>query len=380
MLVESRFTIDGSSQLEAHLDNTCRKVLDEVRRVIPNGKLEGLLLGGGYGRGQGGVLKNNGRDLPYNDLEFYVILAGNEILNRQKYRSAFESIGTRLTPEAGLHVEFHLTSRQKLQKSPVTMHYHDLVAGNKLIYGSSDLLDGLDHHLVATEIPLEEGTRLLMNRCSGLLFAENLLRKTNFSEAEADFVGRNHAKAKLAFGDVVLTTHGLYHSSAIERHDRLRTISSTTAPFFEQVLKLHAQGVDFKLHPDSKKGSAHEFLPAQRELKTIGKDLWLWLENLRLKTKFNSPEEYSYSSVNKCPKNNRFRNFAVNLKAFGVKGLYGGNGFKYPRERLFTSFPLLLWSDEPLQHNKFFAKQLLTNAIDFPGLVRAYEKIWERFN
>ena len=45
--MKPRFTIDGSDALENHLAQTCNRVTDGVRRVIPNGELDALLLGGG---------------------------------------------------------------------------------------------------------------------------------------------------------------------------------------------------------------------------------------------------------------------------------------------------------------------------------------------
>ena len=65
-----RFTLDGSEVLEAHLAATCDKVLSGIRALVPAARLDGILLGGGYGRGEGGVLKTAAGDQPYNDLEF----------------------------------------------------------------------------------------------------------------------------------------------------------------------------------------------------------------------------------------------------------------------------------------------------------------------
>ena len=76
----SRFTLDGSPELEQHLSALCQRVGERIRAMIPAGDLEGVLLGGGYGRGEGGVLRSVGRDLPYNDLEFYVFVKGSGVL------------------------------------------------------------------------------------------------------------------------------------------------------------------------------------------------------------------------------------------------------------------------------------------------------------
>ena len=80
--MHKRFTIDGSPALEQHLQKTCELVLAGIREVIPARKLEGLVLGGGYGRGEGGVLRGPSGDQPYNDLEYYLFLRGMNFLNR----------------------------------------------------------------------------------------------------------------------------------------------------------------------------------------------------------------------------------------------------------------------------------------------------------
>jgi hypothetical protein len=113
--------MDGSEALEKRLSQICEKVSAGVRGVIPENKLEALVLGGGYGRGQGGVLKTNSGDAPYNDLEFYVFLRGNRLLNERKYRELLEGLAERLSGLAGLHVEFKVDSLKRLRRSPVTM-------------------------------------------------------------------------------------------------------------------------------------------------------------------------------------------------------------------------------------------------------------------
>ena len=53
-----RFTLDGSEELEQRLALACKHVLEGIRAIVPADKLEALLLGGGYGRGEGGRAQN----------------------------------------------------------------------------------------------------------------------------------------------------------------------------------------------------------------------------------------------------------------------------------------------------------------------------------
>src|SRR5689334_14169497 len=118
----SRFTIDGSDALEAQLKEICEHASAGVRKIVPARKLEAFVLGGGYGRGEGGVLRTDVGDRPYNDLEFYILSSGSK-LSIPRYREAVHDLAGELTRSAGIEVEFKLLPLQKLARSPVTMFY-----------------------------------------------------------------------------------------------------------------------------------------------------------------------------------------------------------------------------------------------------------------
>ena len=372
--MSQQFTIDGSDALESHLAATGARVLASVKSLVPATKLEGLLLGGGYGRGEGGVLKTTAGDQPYNDLEFYVFIRGNAILAERKFRQPLHELGEKLSPEAGLEVEFKVLTLDKLRRSAPSMFYYDLVAGHRWLLGDEALLAGCEHHRDASMIPLHEATRLLMNRCSGLLYAAERLARAIFDEGEKDFVGRNLAKSQLAFGDVLLAANGQYHWSCRERHARLtRLVCLEDLPMTKLVWQ-HASGVEFKLHPKRTTESRETLAARHAELSELGKTLWLWLETKRLRTKFASPRDYAFSERNLCPETSALRNRLVNFRAFGTSDLACE---RYPRERLFRALVLLLWERTKLEKVR---SELRTDATDFAGLVSAYENLWKRFN
>ena len=88
--MNTRFTIDGNDLLEKHLAASCREVSKSVQLLLPRDKLQALVLAGGYGRGEGGVLRTAAGDQPYNDLEFYVFTRGSRLLN--EYRTPANSV------------------------------------------------------------------------------------------------------------------------------------------------------------------------------------------------------------------------------------------------------------------------------------------------
>ena len=370
-----RFTIDGDERLELHLSRICQKVTDDVQRITGD-RLEALWLGGGYGRGEGGVLKSSRGHLPYNDLEFYVCTRGPLLANRRRYSWSLHQLGERLSPEAGIDVEFKLTSQQQLRRERHTMFVYDLVEGHRVLAGAKTISNC---NVSSRAIPLYEATRLLMNRCSGLLFSEEKLQHREFTAADADFVGRNHAIAQLAFGVVVLTAHGQYHWSCRERAARLQHLVSD-APCLSQIRCHHSLGVEFKFHPQRRNGDASSFRPMHQELLNIGRELWLWLESRRLETEFTSPRDYATSPVNKCPETTAWRNGLIQLVRFKAAATNGGKLLRYPRERLLEALPLLLWSGLNADDRDRLQTLLMTSTSSLSGFVDAYTKIWQRFN
>ena len=212
-----RFTLDGSIQLECRLAELCEEISGATLSLVPRQKLQALVLGGGYGRGHGGVLKTPAGDALYNDLEFYVFLKGNALLNQSCYRQRFEALGELLSPKAGLHVEFKIDSLDKLRRRPVSIFSYDLVTGHRTVYGSSEVFAGCEHHRDSARIEPAEATRLLLNRCSGLLLVKELLLLNDITDEQCDFIGRNLAKAQLALGDALLAADANHLVSAIQR-------------------------------------------------------------------------------------------------------------------------------------------------------------------
>jgi len=378
-----RFTVDGDAGLEEHLRATCARVRAGVEALVPARRLEGILLGGGYGRGEGGVLPTPEGDRPYNDMEFYVLLRGSTVLNEWRHRAALNELAHALSGPAGVEVEFKVISRASLERGPVTMFSHDLVRGHRRVCGSADLLAGCAHHVRATSIPAAEATRLLLNRCTGLLLARERLARRPFTADDADFVERNLAKARLALGDAVLAACGQYHSSCRERASRLVAFDLRGDPsWLGAVRREHAAGVEFKLHPYRGRRDVADLELDWDGLSQLACRVWLWVESRRQGTEFRSPLGYAGDPAPKCPGSPWWRNWLVNARRLRTRGMLGRRAFRYPRERLLRTLPVLLWQPEQRVNPRVLARlqrELQTPADDEAGLLAAYLRLWEYF-
>lgn len=354
--MSTRYTRDGSSTLEKHLTHVCEQVREGIRAIIPTTKLEGIALAGGYGRGEGGVLRTKDGDKPYNDLEFFVFVRGSTFLNDRRYKASLHELGERLTPAAGIEVEFKIISSATLSQAAPSMFYYDLVMGHRWLIGDDSLLENAGHHREASRIPLHEVTRLLFNRCSGLLFAKARLQQGSFTAEDADFVARNIAKAQLALGDALLAADGRYHWSCIERHERLAAD--------ESLQQHHAEGVAFKLHPQRSTQSREELAKLHAEVSSLAMDLFLRLEGQRLAKPFPDASAYASSKINKCPEQPAWKNILHNLRAPHLALGIPQPIERHPREALLHALTEMLWIKATVHRQR----------------LQAYETLWHRFN
>jgi hypothetical protein len=263
------------------------------------------------------------------------------------------------------------------------MFSYDLVSRHRILVGAAELFEGCESHLEAARIPLAEGTRLLFNRCTGLLLAKEILNNLCLTPEQADFVGRNLAKLQLALGDTLLTAFGRYHWNCLERYHRLSELTpSESLPWLPSVREHHAGGVDFKLHPRRIFKSVAEFRCQHDALSALALRVWLWLENRRLDSRFATPRDYAISQLEKCPGTNPWRNYLLSVKTFGLQAACDALANRYPRERLFNALTLLLWNaDVEMEPHLLLSLQhwLHSRSADWRGLLAAYKRIWTAY-
>src|SRR5687768_13934342 len=154
-----RFTVDGSAELEQRLEKWCSGFAEDVRQVIPANILEAVVLGGGYGRGEGGVLRTANGEAAYNDLEFYIFVRGPLLLRERQFRGTLADVAHRWTEKTAVEFESKLLTLEKLQRSAVSMMYYDLAVGHRWLFGAAGEFENCEHHRAAHRIPLHEATR-----------------------------------------------------------------------------------------------------------------------------------------------------------------------------------------------------------------------------
>lgn len=206
--------------LEALLDRVLPQLAADVRAcAVP--RLSGVWLGGGYGRGEGGVrFSADGRAAPYNDIDLFVFMDGASSAEKDACARALAPVAAKYAAVLGVDVDFcRPRNPADYKKDERRLMIQELKRGHVALLGGTGLLDAV-RTLAADELPRTEAVRLLMNRGMGLVLAAHEVR-TQSTPASVGFFLRNVNKAILGAGDARLIADGRYAWAIGERAARL---------------------------------------------------------------------------------------------------------------------------------------------------------------
>ena len=199
------------------VDDAIRAIGAEIDALaIP--RLLGVVLGGGYARGEGGVVDAEGATPRLsNDLDFYVVAEdAASPADLAAIAAALCPVSEKWTARLGVDVDF------SPPKTPWRIrHDEERLMIQELVHGYCDVSGKPGAELFRdvarrdpSALPAMEAVRLLVNRGAGLLLAAEV-------GAESGFVARNINKAILGCGDARLIARGGYRWRAEERAEAL---------------------------------------------------------------------------------------------------------------------------------------------------------------
>ncbi len=155
------------------------KAIDAMR--IPN--LAGVVLGGGYGRGEGGVIEECRLS---NDLDFFAITEdGASAAEIAAIAAALEPISKEWTARIGIDVDFTVRTPWRIKHDEERLMIQELVRGYFDVAGErGETLFSAIRRIDAAEIPWTEAVRLMMNRGMGLMLAHGEMEDGEMGNGE----------------------------------------------------------------------------------------------------------------------------------------------------------------------------------------------------
>lgn len=375
------YTVDKNRFIYNIIEDINTELLQGLEESIGLDKVKSIVMGGGYGRGEGGILMSSGVPQLYNDLDYFLFWEDGFSPTSQD-QNTIKEYSEFLTERHGLDVDVWSAQSNWLDNEPVTMFTYDLVTKSHIIHGDQDFFKNQTRHKDSTNILVNEGERLLYNRLSGILFSLEKLNQKQAREGTSDFIGRNIAKVKLALGDACLTVFGNYHWSCVERNKNLHSLFECWELFHphiqEQILKFHQEGVDFKLHPVSTPRNKKDWINEIDNLLEIAQPVWQWAQHESLEQRQILNRQGQKNSIIQA-----IRDRAKNLKYFGISDSINPYNKFGARERLQKCLWDLIqrqrhdWQE--FQNNKI---EKLLNVLpqkhEGLNLVNRYELLWSR--
>jgi hypothetical protein len=202
--------------------------------------ISALILVGGFGRGEGAVVVDNGRVTPVNDYDLVMIVDQPCDLSR------IGEIRRDLAQRLGVWwVDISTYTVAKLRRLRFTMYTYDLKYGIQVIHGDPSLLS-LIPEMDPARMPLAEAEREFFTRLWCFLgpFSVEFLEQQPTDE-EKFFLANQLSKALLACSDALLILNGLYHHSYAERLRRFEIAFKDRDDLFALV----REATEFKLRP-----------------------------------------------------------------------------------------------------------------------------------
>ena len=201
-----RYTGVPDAALESLIDRTLAELASEIDALrLPC--LQAVVLGGGYGRGEGGVLRTPAGNRLYNDLDFFVFTRSADSRTAARIDAALKQLSASREKDLGIAVDFGPAKNiSSLKNVASTLMFQELRRGWVPVWGEADLENWIPP-LPPARLPRSEAVRLLLNRGMGLIFAGEYLKEERL---DPDFIVRNMNKAVLGGGDALLLASGLY--------------------------------------------------------------------------------------------------------------------------------------------------------------------------
>jgi hypothetical protein len=354
---------EGSAEFNASIGKTLDSLAKDVRKAMPS-NFVALILGGGYGRGDGACVLREGKESLYNDFDLFLVvdkpmavpLQVLEVTKAYEHRLNIEvDIGKPLTVK-------------DIKNLPHQLMYQDLLQAHVVLLGDKDILTANAPPSLLEPVPQVDALRLLLNRGSGLLQAmmedQALTLDPSHQMPDPDFIRRNREKCTLSFGDSLLIQAENYAPPLMERLKRVKSLgTSTKLENLGELKRLYEEAVTFKLRPDSlplQQNSLEDLL----QIATYWVAVLLFVESKRTGKSWVSGSAYAADSFIRETEQHSGKKLVRNL----VKNLKLGKvSFRYPREQLYRQLVRLL-DNVQLSDNRWNQE------------AKAFLSLWNQYN
>jgi hypothetical protein len=235
------FTVHADPAIDAVVERHLGLIRDTL--LAADDRIQALVLVGGFGRGEGTVIRDGGGFRPYNDYDLVVIHP------RPGECGPVVASLPRLARQLGLgHVDAEIMSAGELARASPSMHVHDMVHGGHVFHGDPAILSSVPARSAAgDQVGVGPASQLLLNRLTCLL---ECVRGEHFAApprtAEERFgIAYFAGKVLLSVAAAMLAERRAHATSYVERARRFRR----AFPHDPDLCRAVDEATAFKLDP-----------------------------------------------------------------------------------------------------------------------------------
>ncbi len=234
------YTLHDTPEIVAAVEADLTLILEEIQAAVPD--MVALILAGGFGRGEGSVIVQDGRVVPVNDYDVHVITRG------RNPGVDWAELERRLAARIGVRwVDIEHTPRRRLRQLKGQQYGFDLKYGGRVLWGDPNILEKIPP-FTAREIRPQEVEKLFFTRLWCFLGPVTMdVQANTLSFPDCFFAAAQLSKAIIACVEALLIARGVYCVYSAEKLARLQA----HAPDKCDLLSLAEWAIAFKLDPQT---------------------------------------------------------------------------------------------------------------------------------
>jgi len=235
-------TYYNNKETEAFLNNVLHEASCVFTELFSEKQTAALILIGGYGRGEGGIVLENGTYHPHNNLDLLYIYNGN--INTGIVEQANIKL-QKIAKKYSIGIDMSAINKQKLMKLDGQVVAYDMRYGHKTLLGDSKFLK--EHNAFSLyNIDPADIRQLLVNRGTLLLINRVLLNKPTLTKDEKKLIIKHAIKAIIGYGDALLYFNDSYHWSYAQKQTNMSELKNID----KATKDLYSEAMLFRFMPD----------------------------------------------------------------------------------------------------------------------------------
>lgn len=290
-----KYSVSNNPKVDIAIQKRLDYIVDEITNRI-DAKIRAIILTGGFGRGEGGVIKENDEYTPVNDFDIGVLVSTSDYLfRRKKLQTNLSDLVHDLSSKVGVkQIDAGISHFLAFKFAPNLVNWYEVLHGHKILFGDININEIMPN-LTGENLPLLDGAIYFLSRGSGLLIpALYFLPDYKISKKHRQNFQIEVDKACMAMGDTLLLLKQRYHYSYAERKKRILPIDISEIPEGNNIKKMYIKAVEQKLHPHFDWQGDEEMINHWFKIRDIFGEFFLWFESKRLNFEFKDWLSYSF--------------------------------------------------------------------------------------